>query len=250
MTDKHGHIPTNLALEVGDDQAPEQFMAAARAFFGYVQEIGRMVAPEGTTLQWVVRVREGSAVLAVDPAPSSPVEFAEFAYARAERGLRRVASGDIDDSGLSESALGYLKALSELTDGRDGHARPIKMWVKYTPIDVSADVARVIREDWRTDYRDYGTVEGRLETIQDKNGSLQLQVRDAMLQRTVRCYFTEDKLPDAFAKFRKRVEIAGQIHYRKNGTPVSIEVTKIESLPDDSELPSALDVRGILRVSA
>ena len=48
-------------------------------------------------------------------------------------------------------------------------------------------------------------------------------------------------------KFRKRVEVSGIIHYRKNGMPISIEAEQIIALPDDSELPTAEDVRGILR---
>lgn len=70
-----------------------------------------------------------------------------------------------------------------------------------------------------------------------------------VLRQKVRCYFPEELLPDVFEKFRKRVEVSGVIHYRKNGTPISIEAERIDALPDDSELPNARDVRGILRIS-
>jgi hypothetical protein len=50
-----------------------------------------------------------------------------------------------------------------------------------------------------------------------------------------------------FSNFRKRVEVSGIIHYRRNGTPISIDVERLEALPDDSELPSLDDVRGLLR---
>jgi hypothetical protein len=63
----------------------------------------------------------------------------------------------------------------------------------------------------------------------------------------VRCYFPEELLPSVFDTFRKRVEVSGVIHYRKNGTPVSIDAEQIIALPDDGELPTAEDVRGILR---
>ena len=105
----------------------------------------------------------------------------------------------------------------------------------------------MIREEWRADYNDYGTIEGRLEAIQESRGTLQFFIRDAMLRLRVRCYFPEELLPAVFDKFRKRVEVSGVIHYRKNGTPVSIEAEQIIGLSDDSELPTAEDVRGILR---
>ncbi|HVV63553.1 MAG TPA: hypothetical protein VHD14_17530, partial [Pseudolabrys sp.] len=68
-----------------------------------------------------------------------------------------------------------------------------------------------------------------------------------MLRQKVRCYFPENLLTDVFEKFRKRVEVSGIIHYRKNGMPVSIRAETLTALPDDSELPTVGDVRGILR---
>ena len=52
--------------------------------------------------------------------------------------------------------------------------------------------------------------------------------------------------PRAFSSFRRRVELNGKIHYRRDGTPLSIEASELDILPEDDELPSAADVRGIL----
>jgi hypothetical protein len=242
-------IPTDLTLEIGENLSPDRFMAAARAFFGYVQEVSHAVTPEGEPARWIVRVREGSALLAVAPNPSMPPEVARTVYARAERGLRHLINRDIEDSGLPEPALKHLRTLSEMTEAGPNKAPPvpIRLWVEKRPISLEPTVASVIREDWRADYSDFGTIEGRLETIQESYGTLQFFICDAMLRQRVRCYFPEELLPEVFDKFRKRVEVSGIIHYRKNGTPVSIEAEHIVGLPDDSELPTAEDVRGILR---
>lgn len=242
-------IPTDLALEIGENLSPDRFMAAARAFFGYVQEISHAVTPEGEHPRWIVRVREGSALLAVAPNPSVPPEVAKIVYTRAERGMRNLINRDIEDSGLPEPALKHLRTLSEMTEAGPNKAPPvpIRLWVEKKPISFEPAIASTIREDWRADYSDFGTIEGRLETIQESYGTLQFFIRDAMLRQRVRCYFPEELLPDVFDKFRKRVEVSGIIHYRKNGTPVSIEAEHIIGLPDDSELPTAEDVRGILR---
>jgi hypothetical protein len=242
-------IPTDLTLEIGENLSPDRFMAAARAFFGYVQEISQAVAPEGEPARWIVRVREGSALLAVAPNPGLPPEVARTVYARVERGVRQLINRDIEESGLSEPALKYLRTLSEMTEAGPNKAPPvpIRLWVEKRPINFEPTIASVIREDWRADYSDYGAIEGRLESIQESYGTLQFYIRDAMLRQRVRCYFPEELLPDVFDKFRKRVEVSGVIHYRKNGAPTSIEVEYIAALPDDSELPTAEDVRGILR---
>lgn len=240
-------IPTDLALEIDENVTPEQFMAAARAFFGYVDEVARALAPEGAIPKWKVMVREGSNVLAVEPSPSAVPAVVQAVYARVDESVRQLTEGNLQASRLPESALKHLKTLSELTEAK-GSPLPLRFWVKRKPVQVNQEIGRVIREDWRADYKDYGTVEGRLTAIQEQ-GTLQLLLKDEWLKQTVRCYVPEELLPDAFANFRRRVEVSGAIHYRRNGTPISVEVERIEPLPDDEELPSSKDVRGILRAA-
>lgn len=240
-------VPTDLTLEIGENLSPERFMAAARAFFGYIQELSAGVA-EGEA-KWVVKVREGSALLGVAPGPTVPLEVARAVYVRAERGITHLINRDIEDSGLPEPALKHLRTLSEMTEAGPNKAPPVAMrvWIEKKPIRLEPVIASAIREEYRADYNDYGTIEGRLETIQESYGTLQLFVRDTLLRQRVRCYFPEGLLPSVFDHFRKRVEVSGVIHYRKNGSPISIEAEHIIGLPDDSELPTAGDVRGILR---
>ncbi len=101
-------------------------------------------------------------------------------------------------------------------------------------------------EDWQSDYYDYGTVEGRLEAIPDSSGSLRIQVRDFLYTRAINCAVPEQMIDAVLGSFRRRVEIEGMIHYRKNGTPISIEVRVINVLPEDDDLPTADRVRGIM----
>lgn len=240
-------IPTDLTLEVGENVSPDRFMAAARAFFGYVDEIAKSVAGQGENgVSWVVHVREGSLLIGVAPAIDSPQPPAAI-YRAVERGVDRLARGQLDGTDLSESALRHLRMLSEFTDGSHGKPIPIRVWVQKKPVTVNPEIAHVIREDQKVAYEAYGTVEGRLRAIQDK-GSVTLQIRDDLLGLTLDCYVKEDLLQEAFLSFRKRVEVVGLIHYRRNGLPASIEADRITQLPDDAELPSAEEVRGLLRV--
>jgi hypothetical protein len=246
MTATPEMIPTDLTLEIGSDLSPEQFMAAARAFFGYVNELADE-ADLRPSDRWIVRVREGSTLLALDPNPSVPIEVVHRVYKRAAIGVERLANNDLENSGLPEGALKHLKVLSEMTDAAARKTAPVSMrlWVEKKPISLIPAIAGVIREEGRADYNDYGTIEGRLETIAESNGSLLFNIHDVTLRQKVRCYFPEGLLTEVFDKFRKRVEVSGVIHYRKNGTPISIAAERITDLPDDSELPTASDVRGI-----
>ncbi len=240
-------IPTDLTLEIGENLPPDRFIAVARAFFGYVEEIGKARAPDAQPLRWVVRIREGSALLGVDPTPATQIEAARYVYARAEHGVRGLINGDIEDAGLNEPALRHLRALAEMTEAGPNKAPiPMRLWVEKKPISLEPTIASAIREEGRSDYTDYGTIEGRLETIQESYGNFQFFIRDMILRQRVRCYFPEELLSEVFSNFRKRVEVSGLIHYRKSGAPISIEAEHIIPLPDDSELPTAEEVRGIL----
>lgn len=238
-------IPSDLTLEIGENLSPERFMAAARAFFGYIDEVAKSVSPDGVSPGWVVRLREGSHLIGVDPTPSVPAEVVKAVYARVDRGIVRLAFGDIDDAGLSEPALKHLKTLCEFAEGIRGKPVAMRLWVCRHPKQLEQTIAKRIREDWKVDYNDFGAIEGRLEAIQDR-GNLQLRIRDALLRQTVKCYIPDEMLKDALGSFRRRVEVHGNIHYRKNGTPISIEVSKIEQLTDDDDLPGINEVRGIL----
>jgi len=241
-------IPTDLTLEVGTELTPEQFLAVARAFFGYVQELTAALDPQARSDSWIVRVREGSTLLGIDPKPTLAREVVRGVYKRAEVGLRHLANRDIERAALPEGAFKHLKVLSEMTGAKPkgGAPIPMRLWVERKPISLEPVIANTIREEGYSDYSDHGSIEGKLETIQDDRGSLQFRIRDALLRQKIQCYFPEALLQDVFDKFRKRVEVTGVIHYRRNGTPISIAAERITALPDDSDLPSAADVRGIL----
>jgi hypothetical protein len=239
-------VPSDLTLELGGNLSPARFLGATRAFFGCVEELSRAVAPDGEAPTWTVRIREGSHLIGVDPAPGVRAQLVREVYARMKHGVEQLAAGEIDAARLPDAAIRHLKNLSEYAERPHKQSVTVRIWVEKKAVALGSDVIHAIVESWEADYRDYGTIEGRLEAIQDHD-ALKIRVRDAALRQSIPCYVPENKLPDAFANFRKRVEVSGLIHYRRNGVPVSIEVNAIAPIPDDAELPSIDDVRGILR---
>lgn len=238
-------IPTDLTIDLGDDLSPEEFLAAARNFMGYVAEITEAQKGDGADVSWTVRVREGSALLGVEPNRSAPPSRLAMIYNQAEFGAVALARGDIAGAGLSDKAIGHLKNLSELTSKRQ-NGKGINLWVRKKPVGIGAGIAKFLREDWDTDYYDFGTIEGRLEAIMDDAGSLKIRVKDFLYPKAINCVVPEKLIQSVLESFRRRVEIEGRIHYRKDGTPISIEAAIIDVLPEDSELPTANDVRGIM----
>lgn len=238
-------IPTDLTIDLGDDLSPEEFLAATRNFIGYVSEITEAQKGDGADVTWTVRVREGSALIGVEPNPSASLSRVAMIYKQAEYGVDALARGDISGAGLSEKAVGHLKSLSDLAAKHES-GKGVNLWVKKKPVSIGAGIGRAVREDWESDYHDFGTIEGRLEAIMDASGSLKIRIKDFLYPKAIVCLVPESLVQSVLDSFRRRVEIEGRIHYRKDGSPISIEAHVIEVLPEDHELPSADDVRGIM----
>jgi hypothetical protein len=242
---KAEQVPTDLTLDISDDLAPEEFVAAVRNFFGYVKEITEAQAGDGAKINWTVRVKEGSSLIGLEPAPSAPASRLAMVYRKIEFGVEAMARGDLEAAGLTDKALGHLKGLSELV-AKSEAKRPLKLWVQRRSNVIGAGIANTIRESLETDYYDLGTLEGRLEAIQDASGSLKIRIQDYLYPRPINCVVPERMIDLVFASFRRRVEVGGRIHYRRDGTPISIEADAIDLLPEDDDLPTAASVRGIL----
>lgn len=240
-------IPTDLTIDLGDELSPDEFVAAVRNFMGFVSEITEAQSGDGAEVKWTVRVREGSALVGVEPSPSSPPSRLAMIYKKAAFAPVAISRGDIEGAGLSEKAIGYLKSLSDLA-GKKENSKGVRIWVQKNPITIGTSIANVIREDWQSDYSDHGTLEGRLEAIQDNSGSLRIRIKDFLFPRAINCSVPEKLIEKVLASFRRRVEIEGLIHYRRDGTPKSIDAQLIQVLPEDDDLPSAADVRGIMAI--
>jgi hypothetical protein len=241
-------IPTDLTLALGDDFSPEEFVAAVRNFFGYVNEITQSQEGDGSEVRWVVRVKEGSSLIGLAPIASTPPSRLAMIYEKARFAPIAVGRGDLVGAGLSEKAIGHLIALSELAD-RHGDGQSMNLWVNREPINIGSGLAKRVQAEWDSDYYDTGTIEGRLETISDANGGIRIRIKDYLYPKAINCIVPEKMVQQVLSSFRRRVEVEGRIHYRRDGTPISIEAIHIDLLPEDHELPSASDVRGIMAVA-
>ena len=176
-------VPSDLTLELGGNVSPDRFLGATRAFFGCVEEISRAVAPEGEAPTWIVRTREGSHLIGVDPAPGAKAQLVRAVYDRMKHGVEQLAAGEIDSARLPDAAIRHLKNLSEYAERPRKQSVMVRIWVEKKAVALGSDVTQAIVESWGADYKDYGTIEGRLEAIQDRE-ALKIRVRDAVLRQT------------------------------------------------------------------
>ncbi|TRL37614.1 hypothetical protein [Rhizobium straminoryzae] len=240
-------IPTDLALEVGANLDPKRFLDVARHFFAYVEDIARE-AMVGEKPQWEVIARQGSTILAMQPAENVTTLNLPELYRRIDAASDFLIRGDVEGSNLSESALGHMQALADLRD-RQGNKVPVRFWVRKSQTVISPDVGDYIRESRGREYFDFGSLDGRLQTIQDAGGSLEFRIRDILYRNPIKCIVSEKLLQSVMDNFRRRVEVFGEIRYSQRGVPLAINVQSLNPMPSDDDLPTAEDVRGILEPS-
>jgi hypothetical protein len=238
-------IPTDLTLDIGNDLAPGDFLAVVRNFINYVTEITDAQKGDGAVVDWTVKVKEGSNLIALQAGQGASPSRLAMIYNQVDFGIRTIAEGNVSGSGLPEGAINNLRRLSDLA-GKQQQGQHLNIWVRRKPIPISPAISKAVQEDVEADYYDIGTVEGRLDTIQDASGAIKIQVKDYLYTKPIACLVQDDLLEKVLSSFRKRVEIEGKIHYRRNGIPISIEAAQLTILPEDDELPSADDVRGIM----
>ena len=234
-------IPTDLALEIGDDLEPRRFVTACREFFGLTGELAQTPQSEG--LEWRVKVRHGSNIIALVPSAEANVLGAAINAMRLATDA--LIAGDFEFAGLNEKAIQHAKRLSDLTKSGK-HIVPMRLWFSPQPIEFGPEIAELIRQDEAASYNDFGTLEGTLRAISDQSGGLEIRIHDPLWNKAVPCRVTDDQIDEAMAAFRKRVEVSGMIHYNRIGRPTSIRMEGLTTLPDDNTLPTVADVRGIL----
>jgi len=91
-----------------------------------------------------------------------------------------------------------------------------------------------------------GSVQGRLEFINIHGGRNVFRVYPVVGPDLVECAFPEELLNAARVAVGSDVRVFGQVTYlMRDPFPHSIHVARIEVIPDDAELPSLLDIRGM-----
>lgn len=242
-------IPSDLALEISASYLPPgKFLRAVGAFFGLVEEVTKSLAGEDT-VEWMVLVREGSQIVGLQEASYTvPPPVLEAIKDRVRNGMEALESESKVPRDFSEAALKYAHDLANVVPTRAEDDTIIRLWVKRKATVLTHRVVVHTAELLKVDYQDYGTVEGRLRVVADRDrGTLQFTVRDPVTHKGIRCLVGDDLLQDILAAFRKRVEVEGLIRYRRDGTPISIKVERVVAFPEAGDLPSFTDIKGLLR---
>jgi len=122
-----------------------------------------------------------------------------------------------------------------LTLGTNGDDYSVdRRFVKYIELEIVAEE------------QCFGTVEGDLDQINVHKGINIFYIYPQIGPNRVKCHFPESLLNDAKAAIGFQVAVVGLLKYQaRSNYPNEINVEEIEVYPDETELPTMTDLRGL-----
>ena len=160
--------------------------------------------------------------------------------------------------------IGYFKALSdniplpvEMNQQLLGHYKTfsdkvqkgiltVSLKSETDTVKVSENVKAAIEAVTLSEIKSIGTVEGRLEFLNIHANQNMFRIYSAVPPEKVNCFFPPDKIEEAREALGRKIRVLGELIYPKgNDFPRDVRVETIELLPDDDDLPSLMDLRGI-----
>lgn len=162
-------------------------------------------------------------------------------------GLRSLEKRAVRPKHFTDAALLKVRDLGKLASAE---TPMIRIGNGTTPsIPLSSKLIAHVEAVLAPEVKSIGTVEGTLEGL-IIHGKSRFLVFEPLSGRQVTCYFTERiEYEDVLRAFGKRVAVTGEIRSRRSGERVDIRVSRLYVMPPDEELPSASDVRGMLKAA-
>lgn len=235
-------IETELTLEVEGDLTIAKFIKASSAFLNYVDEVTKASAGDEPRPEWIVQAKKGSNLIGVSPQPGFNPAVIEATYARVRRGIEQIDNITEIEGDITEPALRDLKRLAEVVN----EDTEVRLWIKKEPVRLSQKIAATIGEYYGAGYKDYGSVEGKLQVVSER-GSYRAEITDPLTNAAIKCFLENDLLQTALGLFGQRVEAYGKVRYRADGFLLSIEVEELMAITPPENIPSFKDVKGILK---
>lgn len=237
-----------VSLELGGEEVgASQFATAVSDFVSVITAVSRNVSGSSSAVQWMVRLRPGSACVDFIPRQNSslPPMLTDIGDV-VERGLVALEKGQALPPGFPDPAIQRVRDIASLLERRQEPVEHIQVRRGGRVHVITPKTAANIDAWEGVEYRDWGTMEGRLDILRGRYG-LDFRLYDRLTGRAVLCRFIEELAEDVQQAWRQRVSASGLIRRRANGDPISMNVDEFTVLPDEDDLPTVQGVRGILK---
>lgn len=237
-----------LILEIGGPEvSAEKFEQGIRSFLKVLKDVSQAVSGTIKGIRWAVEVEPACIRMIYKPIPEeSDSRDILVVLDTVESGFKSLESGEQRPKYFTDNAARHAKSLANILDHKKNGIDTIKVWRNGRSNQISYNTVTTVNSLFKSRYQDWGSLTGKLSVISEKQ-RLKFFIIDPITKDSIRCNFEEDMVEDVLSAFRHRVEASGLIKYRKDGSPISIEVEEFYVFPDSADLPKPRDVRGILR---
>lgn len=238
-------VPTiGLHLE-GDEVMAKTFVRAAQCLLDILSEVGRSVSG-GKNLEWRFSdLSLGSARLAMQPKSGAAREHhAAAAISRTISGLAELAETAQHPAHFTHKALTRARTLGTLAAAAPERIRASSSGrsIAARTCSITRELATHARQAMRRPPPEFGSIDGILEAV-SIHGQVAFVVYDPLTNDRVECRCDRPTLDRAVPRLGKRVFVSGEIHYRADGEPMSLQVDSLD-IPDERSLLEVEDVRG------
>lgn len=225
-------IDSAVAVELSGETTPsDDFCRVVATFNRLLKEVAQSACGDGTDVRWAIRSKAGGILLGFDPVADANTKRAA---GQVKKSLARILNGRVTTE--------YRKAVRSI--GTLSRTPGVHLWVgkKRTPI--TNELHSKLKASIRRPYRAYGSVEGVVAVLRRPHN---LEIHLPIRERIVKCSAPDLRIEDLRALWQKRVTARGLVHYDVNGRSTKIEAETVTPFPDDKDLPSYMDVLGILK---
>lgn len=235
-----------LSLELGGDNlTADKFARAVNSFISVLDGVSRQFSSDTRNIDWIVQVKGGSNIVNMTPCVDAVAMRALPGLISAiQSGVDIIEDREVWPEHFPEKSLRALRHLGDLHDP-ESSPNYVRISINNNQRDVTHRSVGNVDQLLAGVMSAHGSVDGRLQMVTERGG-LRFMLYDYLTDQGVRCTFNEEKLSEVTHLFGKRVEVFGEIRYRKDGVPISIKVDHFDPFPEPADLPSANSVRGIL----
>ncbi|MBU1319206.1 MAG: hypothetical protein KKG33_01055 [candidate division Zixibacteria bacterium] len=246
MTKKKKIEPLVLKIE-GSRITTAKFMRIVKNFTAILRNVADELTEGQDSVTWLISAEKGSQVFKASPeADETVVRNLESIPKTIYEGFGLIERGRRRPRGFSDAALKNANELASVIGNGDGDISRVAIRYVGQTKDLSVKTSLHVKDILGVKRTEDGSVEGRVTVLSDKR-RFKVYVDDVLTGHSVRCTARDVDEDELIATFRKRIAVTGTVHYRRDNTPVRIEVDNIRILGRGDKLPSFDDVKGIFR---
>ena len=239
-------INKNLIIKFEDQLlSPSDFIDGVREFFSLIKAVTAEICEDSEKVKWVIEVKKGSAIVSFKRHPDQSIPNVENVIKTVHSSFKILETSAEEPESIPEEAYKHLQNLAKIACPDDKTESKISIIRNDEQIKITNQSVKHIREILKDGKQAYGSVEGWLQTVSLRE-KLHFVLYEPVWDKPIKCWVDKKHLQAMLKLFGKRVEVYGNIRYRKDGAPTSIKVDEVKPFPDGNEIPDFRSVIGLL----